>query len=119
MADVIRVTGMRFYSCHGVLPRERSLAQTFEVDVEIGTDVRRAQRTDALADTVNYAEAAAVVQAVLEGPPRALLERLAGDIADGLLALGGAKWVRVRVRKMNPPIGLPASWAEVEVEREA
>ncbi len=109
---------MRFYARHGVLPHERLVAQPFEVDVEIGVDVRQAQRTDAIADSVNYAEAAAVVQTILEGPPRALLERLAGEVADGLLALRGAQWVRVRVRKMMPPIGFPVSWAEVEVRRE-
>lgn len=108
---------MRFQVCHGALPHERHVPQPFEVDIELGVDLSRAEASDRLRDTVNYADAVARVRAVMEGPPSALLERLAGRLADTLFELEGVDSVKVRLRKMAPPVGLTTQYAEVETSR--
>ena len=117
MVDQVRLMGLRFQACHGVLAHEKSVPQPFEVDVEMATDLSVAGASDRVEDTVNYAAVAATVQQVVEGPAVALLERLATLIAERVLAMKGVGAVRVRVRKMSPPIGVGARYAEVEVMR--
>jgi len=106
----ICLRGLRLLGCHGVLPEERVHPQPFLVDLELELDLGPAGRTDALADTANYAEVAALAAAVIAGPHRDLIERLAAEIAQRLetrfpALLGGT----VTVHKPEAPVGLPVA----------
>jgi len=103
--DRIFLRGMRFMACHGVLPHEREVPQPFEVDVEMGLDLRAAGESDDLDDTVNYAKVYDVVSTVLTVTRKYLIEALAEEIADDLLrAFDVLRWVRVTVHKPTAPI---------------
>ena len=103
--DKIFLRGMRFMACHGVLPHEREISQPFEVDVELGLDLRAAGETDDLAATVNYAAVYDVVSTVLTVTRKYLIEALAEEIAEDLLRdFGMLRWVRVTVHKPAAPI---------------
>jgi dihydroneopterin aldolase len=75
---------MRVFGRHGANPGERERPQPFDVDLVLGVDVKRARRTDALEDTVDYAAIAARVRSIVEGTSFALLERLGQEILDAL-----------------------------------
>jgi dihydropteroate synthase len=105
---LVCIRGIRIEARHGVLPEEQRRAQPFVVDLEMAVPLARAARSDDLADTVDYAAVAEVAAAVLSGPPRRLLERLAAEIAEQVLqrfpaVLGGT----VTVHKPAAPLGLP------------
>ena len=103
--DRIFLRGMRFMACHGVLPHEREVPQPFEVDVEMGLDLRAAGESDDLDDTVNYAEVYDVVSTVLTVARKYLIEAIAEKIADDLLRdFDSLRWVRVTVHKPTAPI---------------
>ena len=103
--DRIFLRGMRFMACHGVLPHEREVPQPFEVDVEMGLDLRAAGESDELDDTVNYAKVYDVVSTVLTVTRKYLIEALAEEIADDLLRdFDSLRWVRVTVHKPAAPI---------------
>ena len=103
--DRIFLRGMRFMACHGVLPHEREVPQPFEVDVEMGLDLRAAGEADNLRQTVNYAEVYDVVSTVLTVTAKKLIEALAEEIADDLLRdFDALRWVRVTVHKPAAPI---------------
>lgn len=103
--DRIFLRGMRFMACHGVLPHEREVPQPFEVDVEMGLDLRAAGESDDLDDTVNYAKVYDVVSTVLTVTRKYLIEALAEEIADDLLRdFDSLRWVRVTVHKPAAPI---------------
>ena len=103
--DRIFLRGMRFMACHGVLPHEREVPQPFEVDVEMGLDLRAAGESDDLGDTVNYAKVYDVVSTVLTVTRKYLIEALAEEIADDLLRdFDSLRWVRVTVHKPAAPI---------------
>ena len=103
--DRIFLRGMRFMACHGVLPHEREVPQPFEVDVELGLDLRSAGESDDLDDTVNYAKVYDVVSTVLTVTRKYLIEALAEEIADDLLRdFDSLRWVRVTVHKPAAPI---------------
>ncbi len=117
MADRIVLAGMRFFGYHGALAEERERGQEFIVDVELEADLRAAGRSDALGDTVDYRPVHAAVQAVVEGPPRQLLEAVAEEIAQRILAMDRVQGVTVRLRK--PAVKLPGivDYSAVEIVR--
>ena len=103
--DRIFLRGMRFMACHGVLPHEREVPQPFEVDVEMGLDLRAAGEADDLRQTVNYAEVYDVVSTALTVTRKYLIEALAEEIAEDLLRdFDALRWVRVTVHKPAAPI---------------
>ena len=118
-ADRIILTGMQFYGFHGVNPEERQLGQPFTVDLEAELDLQAAGTSDNLSDTVSYTHLYRAVQAIIEGPPRRLLEAVAGAIAADLLAQHPLiDAVRVRVHKPRPPIrGSVIASAAIEIHR--
>lgn len=98
--DEVFLEGLRFYGYHGVNPEEQALGQRFVVDVHLTADLTKAGRSDDLGDTVNYSAAAKRVRAIVEGPPRRLIEAVAEDIATALLAEHPLAWaVTVTLRK--------------------
>jgi 7,8-dihydroneopterin aldolase/epimerase/oxygenase len=113
--DLLTVTirGLEAFGRHGVHPAEAELGQTFVVDVSLTLVNAVAAATDELADTVDYAALADAVVAIVAGPPFALLERLAGAIADRALAEPGVREVVVTVRK--PHVALPHALRDTSV----
>jgi dihydroneopterin aldolase len=119
LPDSIQLRGLRALGTHGVLPEEQQRAQPFEVDLDLQVDLRRAGRSDALADTVDYGAVTAAVAAVVGGAHSALLEHLAERIAAAALAAGAphATAVTVTVRKTRPPVPFELASAGVTIHR--
>ena len=97
--DTVFLEGMQFYAYHGVNLEERALGQRFLVDVELAADLRAAGESDDLDQTLNYSAVYKEVRAIVEGPPRALLETVDEEIAAVLLTRFPATRVTVTVRK--------------------
>lgn len=108
------LTGIRARGHHGVLAHETELGQTFVADVTLEVDLASAAASDDLADTIDYGAAASLVQQRLAGPPRALIEAVAGDVADTLLAHDDRiTAVEVTVHKPGAPV--PVDLVDVAV----
>jgi dihydroneopterin aldolase len=86
MSDEVFLEGLRFYAYHGVNPEERVQGQRFVVDIHLATDLRAAGLSDDLTQTVNYSAVYKRVRAIVEGPPRDLIEAVAEETASALLA---------------------------------
>ena len=120
MTDRVELSNMVFQGRHGVLELERARAQPFEVDVEIHLALRPSGLADDLSKTVDYRDVFEICRSVIEGPSRLLVEALAEEIAQKLLALSeplGATDVVVRVRKPNAPLPGRLDHAAVEIRR--
>jgi dihydropteroate synthase/dihydroneopterin aldolase len=115
--DEIRIEGIAVEAIHGVLPEERRRPQPFHVDATLRRDLAPAGRSDDLAQTVNYAEVAAIAVSVLSGQPRNLIEALAEEIAGRLMAAFAVDEVEVRVHKPEAPVGVPFADVSVAVRR--
>lgn len=116
-ADVIRLKGVRALGRHGVLDSEKVDPQPFVVDVSMVVDLEPAHVSDDLSDTVNYAAVAADIVAIIEGEHVDLIERLAGLIADAVLARDLVEQVEVCVHKPEAPVGVPFEDVSVTVRR--
>jgi dihydroneopterin aldolase/2-amino-4-hydroxy-6-hydroxymethyldihydropteridine diphosphokinase len=118
MSDRIVLKGISARGHHGVLDFEKRDGQVFVVDVTMDVDLAPAGSSDDLADTVNYAEVAADVVALVEGEPLDLIEALAARIADRVLARPLVEAVEVTVHKPEAPVGVPFTDVQVVVSRE-
>lgn len=89
----------------GALPEERNRVQPLELDLDVEADLAPAGESDDLADTIDYgALCDAVATTVGLGAPQ-LLEHLAGQVADAVLAVDErVAAVTVWVRKQRPPV---------------
>ena len=111
----ITVSDMRFHACHGVLPQERITGGEFVVSIDVKCDVSRAIETDDVAETVNYAEIFKIVNREMQ-QPSCLLEHLAGRIGKCIInEVEGISEMRIRVKKVNPPMGGQCDGASVSL----
>jgi len=119
--DVLSVAihGLEAFGHHGVEPAERELGQRFVIDVELELVRAVAAESDDLGDTVDYAALADAVVGIVGGSPVALLERLAGLIADRALEEAGARSVTVTIRKPHVALRHPVADAAVTLRRTA
>ena len=76
----------------------------FSVDAELMLDLAPAAASDDLRATLDYGVIAARIVEVSTKERVNLLERLAGRLAQMLLAEFACEEVRVRVRKLTPPM---------------
>lgn len=114
---LIRIEGMEFYAFHGHFREEQIVGNKFVVDLEMETDMTIASASDNLKDAVNYQMAYQVVRNEMETKSY-LLENIAGRILDALYSeLTGIIRARVKVSKLNPPMGGKIGSVSVELER--
>jgi dihydroneopterin aldolase len=114
----IELQGLVVFGHHGYLEEERRLGQRFLVDLWADLD-ESATASDRLEDSVDYRRLADVVQDVFGGPSLLLLERLAGAVADEVMArFPSVDRVRVRVRKPDVVLAPTVEHAAVIVERD-
>lgn len=113
---MIALEGMEFYAYHGYYQEERIIGGRYVIDVYITTDVRRAAVNDNLERTVNYENVHTICQAVMDEPVK-LIETVAEKISLRIKHLYGfIKEMKIRVRKLNPPLNGLVSQAFVEVD---
>lgn len=113
--DRITLAGLTATGYHGVFPEERREGQPFVVDVVLELELDT--ESDELADTVNYAEIAETVEAVITGEPRNLIETVAGEIAKRCLTHGKVGTVTVTVHKPRAPLSQNFSDVAVTISR--
>jgi dihydroneopterin aldolase len=115
--DRIELRGLRVRGHHGVFDHERRDGQDFVLDLVLWTDLAAAGASDDLADTVDYGALAEAASAVVEGPPRALIEAVAADVAAVVLDDPRVAVVEVVLHKPQAPIDRPFDDVAVRVTR--
>ena len=83
--DIIYLRDLRIDTVIGVYRWERGMKQTLVIDLELGTDIRPAAKSDAIADTLNYKDIAKRVTAFVEQSRYQLVEALAEAVANLVL----------------------------------
>ena len=113
LADRIELRGLTVRGHHGVFDHERRDGQDFVVDITVWIDLAAAAASDDLADTLDYGTLAQRAADIVAGPPRKLIETVAGAIADDVMADERVHAVEVVVHKPSAPI--PLTFADVAV----
>ncbi|MGC8783762.1 MAG: dihydroneopterin aldolase [Armatimonadota bacterium] len=115
--DTILIEGITFHAYHGASDEEQAIGHRYSVDVVIEFDIRAAARSDDLSQTVNYSTVAKRVLAVGTENRFRLIETLAEHIAADILQNFPASAVEVTVRKLLPPMKVPAQAVGVKIRR--
>ena len=116
MKTTIELTGMKFYAYHGVSLQEKTVGNTYFVDLELEAPLQEAVSTDNLADTINYAAVYELVKQEMEQPSN-LIEHVAGRILASLKKnFPCLERIRVKLSKQNPPFGGDLRCATIVLE---
>lgn len=116
---LIALEGMLFRAYHGCHAHERETGSEFEVDIYIDViNNDAALDTDHLADTLDYESVYCICKTEMQIPSN-LLEHLAGRILHKLTLFASQRirYIKVRIAKLNPPIGGTTRRALVELEK--
>lgn len=97
--DHIHIDDLLFRAKHGVYAKERRVEQEFAVSVSLAVEAPLAGTSDTLKDAVDYQNIKQIIQEVLEGTSRYLIETLAEEIATRILQDKRIKTVRLSIRK--------------------
>ena len=118
MSDQIRVTGIKAFGYHGVLPHEATEGQDFIVDLLVTLDLRAVSLSDDLQETINYADLAQIAHDNIVGARVQLIERLAGRIAEEISsAYSQITSVSVTVHKPHAPVAVDFEDISVTITR--
>lgn len=113
MADRIELRGLRVRGHHGVFDHERREGQDFVIDITLWIDLAPAAATDCLDDTYDYGVLAQRAADIVTGPARNLIETVAAEIAEDVMADQRVHAVEVVVHKPQAPI--PLTFGDVAV----
>jgi dihydroneopterin aldolase len=118
VSDQIKVTGIKAFGYHGVLPHEAIEGQEFTVDLVVTLDLRAASLSDDLTQTINYADLAQIAHDNIVGERVQLIERLAGRIAEEISsAYSQITSVSVTVHKPHAPVTVDFEDISVTITR--
>ena len=118
MSDQIVLTGIHGFGYHGLFEHERKDGQDFFVDLTLSVDLTAAAQSDAIEDTVNYAEITDLVVEEITSNPVNLIEKLAARIAERILNQHiKVQSITVTVHKPQAPVAAQLKDIAVVVTR--
>lgn len=113
---LIRMKNCAFFARHGVLDEEETLGQRFYVDAELTVEPDRPLQDDSMESTVDYGVAFEVIEKIITGQRRFLIEALALEVGKALTArFPQIRKAAITVRKPNAPVRGVLDHVEVTV----
>jgi 7,8-dihydroneopterin aldolase/epimerase/oxygenase len=114
---LIHLEDMEFYAFHGCYKEEQTAGNRFMVNLTMETDMNTPSQTDNIEDALNYQVAYQIVKQEININSH-LLEHLAKRILDALFTeFAQLELAKVKVSKMNPPMGGAMKCVSVEMEK--
>ena len=102
---IIELEEMEFYAYHGCYKEEQIVGNRFLVNITIETDVTLPSQSDRIQDALNYVRVYEMVKAEMKQTSH-LLENITSRILNQLFEqFPFIKSAKVKVSKMNPPMG--------------
>ena len=99
--DAIVIRDLRVETLIGIHRRERHVAQTVSIDLDIGVPGSAVFASDKVTDTIDYEQVALRIRALAASGHFRLVETFADRIAALVLEDFGAPWVKVSAAKVG------------------
>ena len=113
----ILVEALELHAFHGWHPHEGAFGQQFSVDLEMVVDIGAVADSDELRDALDYGAVIAATRALFVEKRHKMLEAAAVALGRGLLAqFARIQSIKVRVKKLAPPVPEKLAFAGVEVK---
>lgn len=103
--DIVFIRELRVETVIGIYDWEREIKQTVVLDLEMGSDVRRAAASDSIEDALNYKAVSKRLTGFIETSSFQLVETLAEGCAEILLQEFGIEWLRLSLNKIGAVSG--------------
>lgn len=103
--STIRLKNIKIYAFHGCLVEESKIGSDYLVNLSVKANLTQAANSDQLSDTVDYVLLQKIVTTEMQKRSK-LLEHVAQRIIDAIFhEVDLVQTVKIRVAKVNPPIG--------------
>lgn len=97
--DKVFIKGLKAETIIGVYDWEREIRQQLLLDIELGTDIQPASKTDDLVLTLDYAAISARVIEYIQAAEFQLIETLAENVAQLLMIEFSIPWLKLTLYK--------------------
>ncbi|NIF48895.1 bifunctional dihydroneopterin aldolase/7,8-dihydroneopterin epimerase [Enterobacter sp. Ap-1006] len=97
--DIVFIEQLSVITTIGVYDWEQTIEQKLVFDIEMAWDNRKAAGSDDVKDCLSYADVSEAVLQHVGGGRFALVERVAEEVAELLLARFNSPWIRLKVSK--------------------
>lgn len=113
----ITLENMTFHAYHGCLEHEKLLGNTFLVTLALELDTESAGLSDELTDTLNYQLVYDLVKTEMQIPSK-LIEHVGHRIAEKVFcSFTQVSALKLKVSKLNPPLGAKVEAVSFEIEK--
>ncbi len=115
----ITLKNCAFFARHGVFNEEETLGQRFFVDAVLDVDGAESLIDDEIEGTVDYGLAFGVIERIITGKRRFLIEALALETAKAICKeFSMVKRAEITIRKPNAPVQGVLDYVEVTIVHE-
>lgn len=97
--DLVLIEGLEIRTVIGIYDWEREIRQTVRLDLEMAWDISQAAESDEIADALDYKSVSKRLIAFVEGSSFGLIEKLAEECAQIVLAEFDVPWLRLKMSK--------------------
>ncbi len=112
--DKIFISELKVQTKLGVPEWERMVPQTVVLDIEIGHDLSKASKSDAIADTIDYGAIITRIRETLAEHSFQLVEALAEHVCELIFKEFGVKEITIKVSKPGILAGVKAVGVEIK-----
>ena len=114
--STISIEGMEFFAYHGCCKEEQVIGTKFRIDIFLKSDTSKAEVSDNLHETVNYQSVYKAINEEMKARSK-LLENVGRRILNRILKeFPSIEYARIKIRKLNPPLGGKIDFVAVELE---
>ena len=112
--DIVFIEDLRIQTVIGIFDWEREITQTVSLDLQMAYDIRRAGKSDEIADTLDYKAVSKRLIQFVEGSEFQLVEALAEHCANIVLSEFPVTWLRLKLSKPGAVRGSSAVGVIIE-----
>ena len=117
--DYIKITGLKIFAHHGVLPEEKKNGQDFYINARLFYSMKQPGKTDDLNYAINYAQVCAFMTETFTAQSFDLIEAAAEHLCHAvLLEFSTLEKIELELCKPHAPIGLPFTDVSVNMTRQ-
>ncbi len=114
---IIELEDMEFYAYHGCFKEEQIVGNRFIVNISIQVDVEQPAKSDNIKDALNYVTVYELTKKEIQQKSH-LVEHLTERILNSIHnKFDYIDWAKVKVSKMNPPMGGQMKAVSVTMQR--
>lgn len=117
--DYIKITGLKIFAHHGVLPEEKKNGQDFYINARLFYSMKQPGKTDDLNYAINYAQVCAFMTETFTAQSFDLIEAAAEHLCYAVLQeFCALEKIELELCKPHAPIGLPFTDVSVNMTRQ-